>query len=111
MALPNDERDKLTTPLPSITINVSDLLNTDKLSEDTVRLFRSTFGFSEPTVAEEGEKLTDESEPQEDLTEHEEALRVLKLAEATIVGSIEPDSVKAGILVSIADAYRRLSDY
>lgn len=94
---------------PNITINVSELLNKEKLSEETNRLFRSVLGFNEPTVAEEGEKLTAESEPkEEEPTEYEEAVRILKLAESEAVKGM---AHSAQVLVTIADRYIKLGGY
>lgn len=95
---------------PNLTINVGELLNTEKISEETTKLFRSVLGFNEPTVAEEGESLTAESEPEEP-TEYEEAIRVLKLAEQSALRSTSDGSHKAGILIQIADRYIKLGGY
>lgn len=92
---------------PNITINVSELLNTEKLSAETTKLFRSVLGFNEPTVAEEGEKLTAESEPEEP-TDYEEAVRILKIAESEAIKGM---TQSAQALVSIADRYIKLGGY
>jgi hypothetical protein len=99
----------LTTP--NITINVSELLNTEKLSAETTRLFRSVLGFNEPTVAEEGEKLTAESEPREVEEEevvlegYNEALRLLQKAENSADKGQYTDSNQ---YLQIVDRYIRL---
>lgn len=94
---------------PNITINVSELLNTEKLSAETTRLFRSVLGFNEPTVAEEGEKLTAESEPREEeevvLEGYNEALRLLQKAENSADKGQYTDSNQ---YLQIVDRYIRL---
>jgi hypothetical protein len=101
MAIPNDERDKLTTNVPNISINVSEHLNPEKIAEETIKLFRSFIGaedpvdFAEETAKEEEVPVAHASI----LDPFAESFRILKKAE-------EADSLdETDRLLRIADRY------